>query len=224
MEALVHPNLLRPYMKLLHPLLVPIGAAAVFIAGACTAPTSSKTKYDCLTTGTGDTINHLTTQTDTEAIFSVNGGPANGPSAVNTCIPQPVIARPAALFDFAVDIEGLQAFVLPPSAVSAAGAAGWVSTDTAYDLVETAPTLGYNDTTPLAIAPGSVFLIQAIKPGCSGLPYTTQHYIYSKFIIDSIHYYPYNPVTAPSGLTVYYRMVSDPICGYTSLAPGIPTH
>ena len=105
MEALVHPNLLRPYMKLLHPLLVPIGAAAVFIAGACTAPTSSKTKYDCLTTGTGDTINHLTTQTDTEAIFSVNGGPANGPSAVNTCIPQPVIARPAALFDFAVDIE-----------------------------------------------------------------------------------------------------------------------
>jgi hypothetical protein len=211
-------------MKLLHPLLVPIGAAAVFIAGACAAPTSSKTKYDCLTTGTGDTVNHTTTQADTQAIFSINGGPANGPSAVNTCIPQPVIARPASLFDFAVDIEGTQAFVLPPSAVSSAGAAGWLSTDTAYDLIKEAPTIGYNDTTPLAIAPGSVFLIQAIKPGCSGLPYTSQHYIYSKFIIDSIHYYPYNPVTAPSGLTVYYRMVSDPICGYTSLAPGIPAN
>jgi hypothetical protein len=203
---------------------VPIGAAAVFIAGACAAPTSSKTKYDCLANPPGDSVRFFTTQFDTEAIFSINGGPANGPSAVNTCIPQPVIARPASLFDFAVDIEGTQAFVLPPSAVSSAGSAGWLSTDTSYDLISEAPTLGYNDTTPLPIAPGSVFLIQAVKPSCSTLPYTTQHYIYSKFIIDSIHYYPYNPVTAPAGLTVYYRMVADPICGYVSLLPGVPAN
>jgi hypothetical protein len=164
------------------------------------------------------------TESDTAGIFSINGGPANGPSGVNTCIPQPVIAEPSHHFDFAVDIEGTQAFVLPPSLVSSAGAAGWLSVTANYDTLLDAPTSGYNDSTALAIAPGSVFLIQALTFGCSSLPYQSQRYVYSKFIIDSINYTPYNAVTAPNGLTVYYRMVVDPVCGYTSLAAGIPPH
>ena len=211
-------------MKLVRSLLVPVGAAAVFVAGASSAPTTASTKYDCESPVPGIASDTIGTFADTNTLFSINGGPPNGASGVNTCGPQPVIARPISLFDFAVDIEGTQAFVLPPQLVSSAGSAGWLSTDTAYDLLTEAPTTGYNDTTALLIAPGSVFMIQAIKPGCSGLPYTSQHYIYSKFIIDSIHYYPYNPTTAPAGQTVYYRMVSDPICGYTSFLPGIPTH
>jgi len=212
-------------MKSHRSLLAPLGVAAAFALSGCGAPTSASTKYNCTNTATGSTTNTLTTQADTQAIFSINGGPANGPSGVETCGPSPVLAVPAAHFDIAVDIEGLQAYVLPPHAVSSAGSAGWISLASVnYDTVSDAPTIGYDDSTSLAIAPGSVFLVQALKPGCAALPYQSQRYVYSKFIIDSIHYYPYDPVTAPAGMAVYYRMVSDPICGYTSLAPGIPTH
>jgi len=202
-------------------LLPPLAAAAAFAAGACTAPTSASTRYECASTLTGNGLPNIY---DTAGIFSMNGGPPSGPSGVNTCTPAPVLAVPSALFDFVVNIDGTQAYVLPPHVVSAAGSAGWLPRTEDFDAVTAAPTAGYNDTVPLPIAPGSVFLIQAIKPGCSALPYTNQHYIYSKFVIDSIHYYAYNEITAPSGLTVYYRMVVDPICGYTSLLPGIPAN
>jgi len=199
---------------------LPLAAAAAFTAASCGAPTSSTAKYECSNTATG---NGLPTIADTAGIFSINGGPPSGPSGVNTCTPAPVIAQPSALFDFVVDVEGTEAWVLPPKAVSSANSAGWRATTGAYDSITAAPTSGYNDSLPLPIAPGSVFFIQALKPGCALLSYQSQRYIYSKFIIDSIHYYPYNAVTAPAGLTVYYRMVVDPICGYTSLKPGIPT-
>jgi len=200
---------------------LPLTAAAILLAMACGPATTSSTRYDCTTGSSGVGI---TTQFDTAGIFSLNGGPANGPTGVNTCIPAPVIAEPPNHFDFAVDIEGTQATLLPPMVVSSAGSAGWLSLTTDFDSITDAPTIGYNDSTPLPIAPGSVFMIQAVTAGCSLLPYTTQHYVYSKFIIDSVHYYPYNALSAPDGLTVYYHMVSDPICGYTSFQAGIPPH
>lgn len=201
----------------------PLSTVVILLAMGCGPTTSSSTRYDCLLPG-GETGQGVITQSDTNAIFSINGGPPNGPTGVNSCVPQPVLALPAAHFDFAVDIEGMQASVLPPSLVSSAGSAGWMSLDTTYELVTDAPTCCYNDSLPLLVAPGSVFLVQALTAGCSALPYQSQRYVYSKYVIDSIHYYPYNAVTAPSGMAVFYRMVTDPVCGYTSFATGIPPH
>ena len=199
--------------------VLPIAAAAITVTAACGPATTQHTRYDC---STGAANVQLKNIFDTAGIFSLNNGPPSGPSGVNTCIPAPVRAIPGAFFDFAVTINGTNAFLLPPKTVSAAGAAGWISSTQAFVDVATAPTFGYNDSVPLAIAPGSVFLIQALSRGCAQLPYQTQRYVYSKFVIDSIHYYPYNAVTQPSGLVVYYRMVTDPTCGYVTLTAGIP--
>ena len=192
-------------------------AFATIAAEAC-GPAAGSTKTDCEGGAPHANID------DTAGIFSINGGPASGPNGVNTCVPVQARAVPGINFDFAVDVNDSQAFVLPPYLVSASRLAGWYSTTQPYDAVSDAPTYGYNDSMPLLIAPGSVFLIQSFQRTCTVLPSTTQHYIYSKFIIDSIHYYAYDGATAPAGQTVYYRMRNDPICGYTSLAPGAPQH
>ena len=101
------------------PLLLSCAAAAVAVAFACgPAPTSSQ-KFDCAAPGAPPPLGQ-TTIDDTAGIFSINGGPPSGPSAVNTCTPQAVTAVPTSHFDFAVDIDGVQAYVLPPRAVSSA--------------------------------------------------------------------------------------------------------
>ncbi len=194
-----------------------LAAVAASMTAAC-GPAAGSTKIDC---GGGRLYGTIA---DTAAIFSINGGPASGPSGVNTCVPVPARTVPGSQFDFAVDVNDSQAFVLPPRLVSAARTAGWLSSTQPYDAISDAPTCCYNDSTPLLITAGTVFFIQSFQNACASLPAQSQRYIYSKFIIDSIHSYSYDAIAAPAGRTVYYRMRNDPICGYTSLAPGSPQH
>lgn len=199
------------------------GASLLAATAACGPVANASTRYDCLVgSAVAGSGNGLATVHDTQAVFSLDGGPPSGPSAINTCTPTPVQAVPGSFFDVAIDIQGTQAYALPPHAVSSAGAAGLDTTTQTWDQVTEAPASGYNDSTALAIGPGTVFLVQAQPRNCQLLPYQNQRFLYSKILIDSIHYYPFNAVTAPSGLTVYYEILVDPVCGYRSLAPGIP--
>ena len=69
---------------------------------------------------------------------------------------------------------------------------------------------------------GSTFYVQSFNVSCRNQGLVNRKYYYAKFVIDSINYTPYNAVSNPKGRTIYYRMVTDPNCGFTSLEPGIP--
>jgi hypothetical protein len=98
------------------------------------------------------------------------------------------------------------------------------ATLTPYDSMFTAPTLGYDDSMPMPIRAGTRFYMQSVASFCTATQTVTARlYIYAKFVIDSINFAPYDPITAPNGRTIYYRMVVDPNCGFLGLGPGIPT-
>jgi len=51
----------------------------------------------------------------------------------------------------------------------------------------------------------------------------SQQFIYSKIVIDSINYTPFDAFTNPAGNTIYFRIVVDPNCGFRSFKEGRPT-
>jgi hypothetical protein len=194
--------------------LIALGAAAAALSAtiaACSYSSAVKAQLDTIA--------------DTAGVFALTGAPESGPTAVNTFVPQPVRAVPTENFDVAFDIVGdTQAIALPVHNVYIGASAGIQLSTEPYDALTDAPTVGYNDSVNVNIKAGTVFLIQSFSYGCTTQASTYQRYIYSKFVIDSVHYYPYNEVSAPAGRTIYYRMRNDPNCGFTSLEPGLPTH
>jgi hypothetical protein len=195
-------------------LIVP--GALLFAAwtAACGSPTSTAALYE--------------TQFDTAGLFALTTAPESGPTAIDVLVlgvgPRAVRAVPGDNFDVAFDLLGTQAIAYPTHAISPASgyAAGIVKSTLAFDAVTVAPTSGYNDSTAIDIQPGNVIVVQSFSAACASQPLVARKYIYAKIIIDSVNLTPYDPITAPAGRTLYYRIVSDPNCGYTSLEPGIP--
>lgn len=194
---------------LLLPLAIAVGAAA----GACGNPNA--------TTAT------VANRDDTAGVFALTGAPTSGPTAVDIWLGQPLRAAPNTQehWDVVFDIDSTQAIAMPPSVVAwnPAFSAGLQATTMPYDQITVAPTSGYHDSTALNIQAGTVFFIQSFTYGCATQAVVARRYAYAKMIIDSVHYYPYDPITAPAGRVIYYRMRSDPNCGFTSLEPGLPT-
>jgi len=194
-------------------LLLPVAVVAGSLLGACGNPnavTASIKNID-----------------DTASVFALTGAPESGPTAVDISWPRPMRASPFASFrwDVVFDILGdTQAVAIPPAAVSAVGSAGLQPTTTPYDQITNAPTTGYKDSTAINIQAGSVFYVQSFSYQCTQQPVVARRYMYAKMIIDSVHYFAYDPITAPSGRVIYYRMRTDPNCGFTGLETGIPSN
>lgn len=192
-----------------------VGALAVLSASACGNPFA--------VTATANVV------TDTLAVFGLSEAPLNAPSAINTFIPVPVRTAPSQNYDIVFDIRPDStgtptAYLLPPRAVAAIGSAGIIKDTTqAFDAITQAPVTGYDDSTIVAIKAGDVLLIQAQSFACASELVTQRLYVYSKIAIDSVHYTPYDPVTNPTGGTIFLRITVDPNCGFISFASGLPT-
>jgi hypothetical protein len=192
-------------------LLLLLGITSV---GACGNPTEVKATLKVID--------------DTAAVFGLTGAPLNGPTALNTFVPRVVRADPSqsydVVFDFRVDPATNDTFavLLPPRAVGTFGSAGIQKDSADYSAILQAPTSGYNDSTATRIDSGDVVLIQARAAACASQLLEQRQFIYSKLVVDSIRTPPYDPVTRPTGNTIFFRMRVDPNCGFISLADGIP--
>lgn len=165
---------------------------------------------------------------DTLALYGLTEAPANGPTGINTFVPRAVRADPSqnydVLFDIRPDSTGARtAYIVPPRAVGMFGNAG-VMRDTvhAFADITQAPVRGYDDSTAVPIKTGDVLLVQAASFACASQLIADRQVIYSKIVIDSINYSPFDPSTNPAGSTIYLRMRVDPNCGFISFADGLP--
>jgi hypothetical protein len=166
---------------------------------------------------------------DTLVVYALSAVPPEAPTALNTFDGVVVRTDPAQNYDVVFDIRvdpqtgDTTAYILPPRAVGGFSTAGIRKDTRAFDEIDRAPTNGYNDSTAVPIQAGDVLLVQAASYACRGQIISARLYIYSKIEIDSIKASPpFDPVTNPSGSTIYFRMRADPNCGFVSFANGIP--
>lgn len=191
-----------------------VGIAAACAVGACSNPFAVKA-----------TVKNID---DTVAVYGLSEAPPEGPTAINTFIPKVVRVDPTQNYDIVFDIHPdstgqLTAWALPPLAVGFFGGGG-IQKDTtqAFEAITKAPVNGYNDSTAIAIKPGDVLLVQARSYACTSQVFSARQVLYSKIVIDSIHYAPFDPTTNPAGSTIYLRLRVDPNCGFISFADGLP--
>lgn len=196
-------------------LLLCVGAIAVALTTACGDPLRAKA-----------TLN--TADLDASA-YGLSEAPVSGPSAVNTFIPGVVRTDPSQNYDIVFDIhpdsQGTPtAYMLPPRTVGLFGGAGILKDSVhTFEEITQAPVRGYDDSTAVPIRAGDVLLVQAASFACASQLISDRQVIYSKFVIDSVNYSPYDPDTNPAGSTIYFRMRVDPNCGFISFADGLPT-
>lgn len=197
------------------PLVLTFGALAVLAAAACGNPFAVTANTDVIF--------------DTLSVYGLTDAPTNGPTAVNTFGPQLVTTSPLTHYDIVFDIHAdslgnPQAYALPPKAVASFGNAGFVIDSTqAFEAIPSAPNVTYNDTTVVALKPGTILIVQAQSVACSTQLVASQQFIYSKIVVDSINYTPFDEFTNPDGNTIHFRIVVDPNCGFRSFKEGRPT-
>lgn len=196
-------------------LVLTFGALAVLAASACGNPFAVHATVDVIT--------------DTLAVYGLTQAPTNAPTALNTFGPQLVTTSPTTHYDIVFDIRpdslgNPQAYAEPPRAVASFGSAGFIVDSTqAFDAITFAPNVSYNDSTVVPLNPGTILVVQAASSGCTAQLVTSQMFIYSKIVIDSINYTPFDELTNPAGNTIYFRIVVDPNCGFRSFKEGLPT-
>ncbi len=163
------------------------------------------------------------------AVYGLSEAPLNGPTAINTFVPLAVRTDPTQNYDVVFDVRPDSAgtptaYILPPRAVASFGNAGLIrDTTQTFDAITQAPVNGYNDSTIVPVKAGDVVSVLALSFACSSELVTGRQVIYSKIVIDSVHYTPYDPFTNPSGSTIYLRIRVDPNCGFISFLSGLPT-
>ncbi len=209
----MHRFQLRSHMPA-RPLVLTFGALAVLGAAACGNPFAVTANTDVIF--------------DTLAVYGLSEAPTNAPTALNTFGPQLVTTSPTTHYDLVFDIRpdsagNLQAYALPPKAVASFGSAGLVVDSTQpFEAIASAPNVPYNDSTIVPLKPGTVLIVQAMSSACSVQLVASQQFIYSKIVIDSINYTPFDEFTNPAGNTIYFRIVVDPNCGFRSFKEGRP--
>jgi hypothetical protein len=197
------------------PLVLTLGVLAVTAVSACGNPFALKPNTDNIA--------------DTLAVYGLSGAPANGPTAINTFGPTLVATSATTHYDIVFDIRpdsagNPQAYALPPRAVASFGSAGFVVDSTQpFDAITQAPNVTYNDSTIVPLKAGTILIVQALSNACTVQLVASQQFIYSKIIIDSVNYTPFDGFTNPSGNTIYLRILVDPNCGFRSFKPGLPT-
>lgn len=197
------------------PLVLTLGVLAVAAATACGNPFAIQPNTPTI----GDTL----------AVYGLSDAPANGPTALNTFGPTLVATSATTHFDVVFDIRpdsagNPTAYALPPRAVASFGSAGFIVDSTeAFDAITRAPNVTYNDSTIVPLKPGTILIVQALSNACAVQVVASQQFIYSKIVIDSINFTPFDGFTNPAGNTIHFRIVVDPNCGFRSFKPGLPT-
>lgn len=159
----------------------------------------------------------LPTVTDTGIVYAINGAPPGAPTSLHLFSGSLLSADATFTFDVAFDIdpEG-NIEILPQRAVASGLAAthtvGLQATTGTFDAVGSAPKNGYRADTALVANLGQVILIQSADANACGVSLTGST-VYGKVVVDSLD---------RVARALYIRFTSDPNCGFSSFASGLP--
>jgi hypothetical protein len=173
--------------------------------------------------GCGDPTNikaQLPTFVDTLSVWALSGSPPSYPSGISIPGRQIVNVNAAASFDVALDINSAGQPVVYPVrlVVSTPGGGrpvGLQKVAGAFESVTAAPRTGYETDSALVVTPGETVVVEAPHNGSQEVcQFAISPNLYAKVTIDSV-----NLVSR----ILYFRLATDPNCGFRSFADGIPT-
>ena len=151
-------------------------------------------------------------------LYAMNGTPASLPSAVSVRARSLVRIDPTFAFDIAFDMDDFGNVTV----YSARRVAGELSSVNrvgfqvdllrTFDQITKAPTSGFAYDSALVLPVGQVLLIDVVDPSCQGQSFLGFN-IRAKLMIDSVD---------AARRKLYFRMLSNPNCGFRSLVAGIP--
>ncbi|HYV96813.1 MAG TPA: hypothetical protein VE967_05110 [Gemmatimonadaceae bacterium] len=168
--------------------------------------------------GSTDPVANLATVTYKSAPFALNGTPAESPTAINTPTALTVRADVGYDFDVAFDLDpsGAPVIYTQRSIGFPLGSTGHQVAlqilPTAFDAVKEAPAKNWIADSLLTVSVGQVI---AVRSGTSSCQLQVSPFMYSKMIVDSVHV---------AQRQLFLTVVTDPNCGFRSLAEGRPTH
>jgi hypothetical protein len=171
----------------------------------------------------GDPTNikaQLPTLVDTLSVWALSGSPPSYPSAISIPRRQIVNVSAAASFDVALDINAAGQPVIYPVrlVVSTPGGGrpvGLQKVPGTFETVTAAPRSGYETDSALVVALGETVVVQAphniAQEVCQ---FAISPNLYAKIAVDSVNL---------ASRILYFRLATDPNCGFRSFANGIPT-
>ncbi len=178
----------------------------VVVLNACGDPTSIKAS--------------LPTSVDTLLVYALSGTPPTYPSGVTIIGKHAVRVDGLAGFDVAFDIDASGKAVIYPVklVVNTPGGSrpvGLQKVPGSFATVLEAPQSGYDNDTPLVIAPGETATIKAAHNGSQDVcQFALSPYLFAKIGVDSVN---------TASRIIYFQLGLDPNCGFRSFASGIPT-
>jgi hypothetical protein len=171
----------------------------------------------------GDPTNitaQLPTFVDSLSVWALSGTPPSYPSGISIPGRQVVRVDASAAFDVALDINAAgQPIVYPVKlVVSTPGGGrpiGLQKIASPFEEVTAAPTTGFESDTALVLNPGETVVVQT-PHNLSGeiCQFAISPNLYAKITVDSVNL---------ASRVLYFRMATDPNCGFRSFADGIPT-
>ena len=150
---------------------------------------------------------------DTLVVWAINGTAPELPSALSVIEGAVKRAEGDLSFELAFDLDEQGQVVLIPVRLVGVpsvspGRVGFQLSTSPFEQLERAPSSGYQHDS-LFVAPlGQTVLVESESVACIR---ALSPRIYSKLVVDSIH-------TTPR--EIYFRLTSDPNCGFRSLVPG----
>ncbi len=165
----------------------------------------------------------LPVASDTLVAYAMTGTPPSLPSGLSVIYRSSVRVDGSAAFDIAFDFDSLGRVIVSPVRVlvnqlSGAPAVG-IQTQftTTFDNIKSAPGGYYRPDTAIVVTPGQPFVLLTNRATASNAcVYDPRPTIYAKVVIDSV-----KPATTRA---IYFRVTSDPNCGYKSFAAGLPSN
>jgi hypothetical protein len=185
-------------------LLATICVAAVL--NACGDPTNIKAQ--------------LPTFVDSLSLWALSGTPPTYPSGISIPGRQVTRVDASASFDVALDINASGEPVIYPArlVVSTPGGGrpiGLQKVPGLFEDVTAAPTTGFETDSALVLGLGQTVVVQTPHNGSGELcQFAISPNLYAKITVDSVNL---------ASRVLYFRMASDPNCGFRSFADGIPT-
>jgi hypothetical protein len=150
---------------------------------------------------------------DTATIYALRGTAVVLPSGYDVPSESPARTDVVA-FDFAFDLsEAGQSLIYPAGSLGLTRGPGLQKVTEAFDVVQSAPLTGYNDSLAVNVVAGDVFVVRS-RPYIVGCELTGELPRYGKFRVISVD---------PTARSLTLETLVNRNCGYRSLQPGLPT-
>jgi hypothetical protein len=152
---------------------------------------------------------------DTLNARTLNGTPLGARNTLSVGLPAVFPIDGSLSFDLTFDIDASgKAVLIPVSKVGACTRTCQVGMqvvgDSTFDQITKARSKGYTYDTSLTVDVGKPIIVVAKSTVCASDLYSND--LYAKMIVDSVR---------TTDRTIFFRIVTDPNCGFRSLVPGV---